>query len=59
MTVHIGSKIYTEYKKYTYTSWTMPVLAANGTVGGSSYAARASSEYPGHNNGLSFILLIR
>ena len=49
MTVHIGSKIYTEYKKYTYTSWTMPVLAANGTVGSSSYAARASSEYSGHN----------
>lgn len=49
MTVHIGSKIYTEYKKYTYTSWTMPVLAANGTVGGSSYAARASSEFSNHN----------
>ena len=49
MTVHIRSKIYTEYKKYTYTSWTMSVLAANGTVGSSSYAARASSEYPGHN----------
>lgn len=49
MTVHIGSKIYTEYKKYTYASWTMPVLAANGTVGSSSYAARASSEYSGHN----------
>lgn len=49
MTVHIGSKIYTEYKKYTYASWTMPVLAANGTVGGSSYAARASSEFSGHN----------
>lgn len=27
----------------------MPVLAANGTVGGSSYAARASSEYSNHN----------
>lgn len=49
MTVHIGSKIYTEYKKYTYASWTMPVLAANGTVGGSSYAARASSKYSGHD----------
>ena len=49
MTVHIGSKIYTEYKKYTYASWTMPVLAENGTVGSSSYAARASSEYSGHN----------
>lgn len=49
MTVHIGSKIYTEYKKYTYASWTAPVLAANGTVGGSSYAARASSEHPNHN----------
>lgn len=49
MTVHIGSKIYTEYKKYTYASWTAPVLAANGTVGGSSYAARASSTQSGHD----------
>jgi hypothetical protein len=49
MTVHIGSKIYTEYKKYTYASWTMPVLAENGTVGSSSYAARASSKYSVHD----------
>lgn len=49
MTVHIGSKFYTEYKKYTYASWTAPVLAANGTVGGSSYAARASSICSGHD----------
>lgn len=49
MTVHIGSKIYTEYKKYTYASWTMPNLTQNGTVGSSSYAARASSEYSGHD----------
>lgn len=49
MTVHIGSKFYTEYKKYTYASWTMPNLTQNGTVGSSSYAARASSEYSGHD----------
>lgn len=41
MTVHIGSKIYTEYKKYTYTSWTQPKLTADGAMGGNSYACDA------------------
>jgi hypothetical protein len=38
-----------KYYKWTYASWTQPVLSANGTVGGSSYAARASSNYSGHD----------
>lgn len=49
MPVYYGKKAYFEYKKYSYTSWAQPVLSANGTVGGSSYAARASSTYSGHD----------
>lgn len=52
LTLKKGSKVYvpngwTNYKyyKYTYADWTQPVLTANGTVGGTSYAVRASTEY--------------
>lgn len=34
-----------KYYKYVYTGWTQPTLSSNGTVGGSSYAVRANSEY--------------
>lgn len=34
-----------KYYKYTYTSWTQPTLSANGTLGGSSFAVEAESNY--------------
>lgn len=34
-----------KYYKYVYEDWTQPVLSANGTMGGSSFAVSASSEY--------------
>lgn len=34
-----------KYYKYVYSSWSQPTLSSNGSVGGSSYAARANSEY--------------
>lgn len=39
------AKIYKGLNYYKYQSWTQPTLTANGIVGGSSFAAYASSEY--------------
>lgn len=57
LTLKKNSKVYvpngwTNYKyyKYTYANWTQPVLTANGTVGGSSYAVRVSTEYTSDGN---------
>lgn len=57
VTLKKGSKVYvpngwTNYKyyKYTYANWTQPVLTANGTVGGTSYAVRVSTEYTSDGN---------
>jgi hypothetical protein len=36
------------YYKYVYEDWTQPVLTANGTMGGESFAVSASSIYDGN-----------
>lgn len=48
--IHKGDLIKTKYYKYTYASWTMQKLSANGTSGGDSYAAQSSSNYSGKIN---------
>ena len=51
-----GSKVYVpngfddvKYYKYTYSSWTQPVLTANGTLGGDSFAVTESGSYNDSN----------
>jgi hypothetical protein len=36
-----------QYWKYKYKDWTQPVLTANGTLGGTSFAVSSSSNYSG------------
>lgn len=58
LTLKAGSKVYVpngkteqKYYKYTYEDWAQPVLSANGTVGGDSFAVEAttsSSSYPAY-----------
>lgn len=43
--IEYSAKKETVRKYYKYVSWTQPVLTSNGTVGGASFAANASSEY--------------
>lgn len=45
----IARRINREYYKYQLVDWTRPNLTADGTVGGGQYAARANSNYSGHN----------
>lgn len=50
LTLKAGSKVYVpngydtvKYYKYTYEAWTQPVLSANGTLGGNSFAVAQSN----------------
>lgn len=45
MAIHDGKKIRTIYYKYDDVNWTQPVLTANGTMGGSSFACTQSDYY--------------
>lgn len=52
LTLKAGSKVYIpngfdsiKYYKYTYEAWIQPVLSANGTLGGDSFACLQSNTY--------------